>query len=350
MPSARSTTTGSSSSQRACWVNGCQTDAASRASRSARRASDGGGAVPSGVLTGRSSQSARYSGDVASLNQLVRGSTDLTEADLDWLHVLLGEWQLLADLSFADLVLWLPMRSPGRFLVGAQMRPTTGPTLFVDDLVGVEVTAGQRPDLGRALSEGRIVDSVGTVRGEAADAFGVEVQAVPVRRAGRNIGVVSRHYKPPAGKGTVSTSPLEEAYLDSANVLARMVAQGRFPFPAVFGDPEVSPRVGDGLVRLDAGGTVTYASPNAQSAYRRLGLSGDLVGVDLGTLTTDLAPSRGPVDEAVSVVAAGRAPRAAEVEAGAAALLLRAIPLQPGGRRVGALLLVRDVTDVRRRD
>src|SRR6478609_2859772 len=351
MPSARSTTTGSSSSQRACWVNGCQTDAASRASRSARRASDGGGAVPSGVLTGRSSQSARYSGGVASLDQLVRGSTDLTEADLDWLHVLLGEWQLLADLSFADLVLWLPMRSVGRFVVGAQMRPTTGPTLFLDDLVGLEATAAQRPDLGRAHAEGRIVDSVGTRRGEGpANAFGVEVQAVPVRRAGRNIAVVSRHYKPPAGQGQSSSSPLEEAYLDSARVLSRMVAQGRFPFPAVFGDPEVSPRVGDGLVRLDANGIVTYASPNAQSAYRRLGLSGDLVGADLGTLTTDLAPSRGPVDEAVSVVAAGRAPRTAEVEAGPAALLLRAIPLQPGGRRVGALVLVRDVTDVRRRD
>src|SRR5262245_28457552 len=104
------------------------------------------------------------------------------------------------------------MRSPGRFLVGAQMRPTTGPTLFVDDLVGAEVAGGERPDLGRALAEGRIVDSVGTVRGEGpANAFGVEVQAVPVRRAGRNIAVVSRHYKPPAAQGQASASPLEEA-------------------------------------------------------------------------------------------------------------------------------------------
>ena len=169
---------------------------------------------------------------------------------------------------------------------------------------------------------------------------------MPVRRAGRIIAVVSRHFKPPAGQ----PSPLEETYLDCARVLARMVSEGRFPFPAVFGDPEVAPRVGDGLLRLDAAGSVVYASPNAQSAYRRLGLSGDLVGANLGRITTDLAPPRGPIDEAVSVVAAGRAPRTAEVETSSAALLLRAIPLQPGGRRTGALVLVRDVTDVRRRD
>ncbi len=30
-------------------------------------------------------------------------------ADLDWLHALISDWQLLADLSFADLVLWAPL-------------------------------------------------------------------------------------------------------------------------------------------------------------------------------------------------------------------------------------------------
>ena len=277
---------------------------------------------------------------MASLNDLVRGSTDLTEADLDWLHVLLGEWQLLADLSFADLVLWLPLRQVGRFVVGAQMRPTTGPTLFVADLVGREVDRVGRPDVARAQAEARIVDA-------ATDGAGHDVQAIPVRRAGRVIAVVSRHHHRPDGQGP---SPLEDAYLECARMLSQMVSEGRFPFPAVFGDPEVAPRVGDGLLRLDAAGTVLYASPNAESAYRRLGLSGGLVGAELGKVTSELAPARGPVDEAVSVVAAGRAPRTAEVETESAAVLLRAIPLQPGGRRAGALVLVRDVTDVRRRD
>ncbi|MDQ1617494.1 MAG: two-component system, sensor histidine kinase PdtaS, partial [Actinomycetota bacterium] len=75
-----------------------------------------------------------------SLTDLAQGRADLSVADVDWLHLLLGDWQLLADLSFADLVLWLPLeQGRGGFVAAAQMRPTTGPTVYHDDIVGTEV-------------------------------------------------------------------------------------------------------------------------------------------------------------------------------------------------------------------
>jgi two-component system, sensor histidine kinase PdtaS len=39
------------------------------------------------------------------------GQAGIRGADLDWLHALISDWQLLADLSFADLVLWAPLRA-----------------------------------------------------------------------------------------------------------------------------------------------------------------------------------------------------------------------------------------------
>ena len=63
-----------------------------------------------------------------SLNEVVRGHTDLDGDDLEWLHRLISDWQIIADLSFADLVLWLPDRDGNGFWGGAQVRPTTGPT------------------------------------------------------------------------------------------------------------------------------------------------------------------------------------------------------------------------------
>ena len=42
-----------------------------------------------------------------SLNELVRAHTTLDAADVDWLDRLMADWQIIADLSFADLVLWL---------------------------------------------------------------------------------------------------------------------------------------------------------------------------------------------------------------------------------------------------
>src|SRR5271170_4524960 len=67
------------------------------------------------------------------------------------LHRLVGDWQLLADLSFADLVLFVPDQDANRFVVVAQMRPTTGPTSYQDDLVGMIAHASDRPQLVVAL-------------------------------------------------------------------------------------------------------------------------------------------------------------------------------------------------------
>jgi len=49
-------------------------------------------------------------------------------------------------------------------------------------------------------------------------------------------------------------------------------------------------------------------------------------------------------------VAAGRVPREAEVDGNGSVVQLRSIPLIVGGSRTGALVLVRDVTELRRRE
>ena len=67
-----------------------------------------------------------------------------------------------------------------------------------------------------------------------------------------------------------------------------MIARGQFPYAGPRSDHTDTPRVGDGFVRVDAAGTVTYASPNALSVYRRLGLSGDLDGRSLAEVTRGL--------------------------------------------------------------
>jgi two-component sensor histidine kinase len=96
---------------------------------------------------------------------------------------------------------------------------------------------------------------------------------------------------------------------------------------------------------------VTYASPNALSVYRRLGLSADLTGLQLADTTRALVPpSRRPDEETLSAVLGGTAPRDIETGTDETTLILRAIPLRPQGEHIGALVLLRDVTDLRRRD
>jgi two-component sensor histidine kinase len=142
-------------------------------------------------------------------------------------------------------------------------------------------------------------------------------------------------------------------YLTSADDLAQMVADGTFPAARKIGELTSAPRVGDGLIRLDASGKVSYASPNAQSAYRRLGLAAHLVGEDLAAVTSRLTDDPlvgGDAGDRIRASLRGDAPARKEIEARGAVVLQRALPLLPAGVPIGALVLVRDVTEVRRRD
>lgn len=124
------------------------------------------------------------------MNELVRQHTALDDSDLEWLHLLVSEWQLLSDLSFADLVLWVPTRDGTRYVSVAQMRPNTGPTSYQDDMVGHLVPRGRRPLLDAALDEGRIVREGDP---EWREEVPVRVESIPVRREGRVLGVIARN-------------------------------------------------------------------------------------------------------------------------------------------------------------
>jgi len=176
----------------------------------------------------------------------------------------------------------------------------------------------------------------------------VRVEVIPVRRAGRVIAVIARNTNL---LGVRTPSRLELTYLQTASDLTQMIANGYFPSSGQRSDHADTPRVGDGAVRVDADGKVEYASPNALSAFRRLGLSGDLSGHSLAEVTRDLVPPRSrPDEETLSAVLGGRAHRDTEIGTDLVSLIVRAIPLRPKGEHIGALVLVRDVTDLRRRD
>ncbi|MEU8042811.1 histidine kinase N-terminal domain-containing protein [Micromonospora echinofusca] len=290
---------------------------------------------------------------MSTLRDLAEEHTRLRPADIDHLHRIAGDWQLLSDLSFADLLLWVPVDGDGAFLCVAQVRPTTAPTAYLDDQVGRIVGGPEVAHLEVAHRQGRIWREGDPVWYGDVPA---RHEAIPVRlrttdgEAGEVIAVVGRD----TNLSTARTpSQLELNYLTTADDLAQMIADGTFPPARHPGETTSAPRVGDGLVRLDAGGKVTYASPNAQSAYRRLGYASHLVGEDLAALHRRLAsdPLEG-TDAANGILAAlrGEAPPRREIDARGATMLTRALPLMPAGVPIGALVLVRDITEVRRRD
>jgi two-component sensor histidine kinase len=85
------------------------------------------------------------------------------------------------------------------------------------------------------------------------------------------------------------------------------------------------------------------------SAYRRLGLVGDLVGADLSAVTADLVGDRPTERGARGLLAVGEQGES-EVENATASLLLRVIPLVHDTQPAGSIVLLRDVTELRLRE
>ncbi len=277
------------------------------------------------------------------MNDLARRA-QIAAQDLDWLHALVSDWELLADLSFADLALWAPLPARHSWIALAQVRPTTGPTVFDEDIVGTVRAGRAQPLLAAAVKEGRVCRE-----GDPEWRLGVPIrhETIPVCHDGRVIAVIERSTNLDSAR---TPSRMDLAYLKAADDLAQMIAAGLFPGPASSPAHVQSPRVNDGMLRLGRSGKVNYASPNALSAYRRLGLTADLTGRELGPLTARLCASTSPRDDSLMLAASGRALLETEVEANGSVVQMRTIPLVVDGAAAGALILLRDVTELRHRE
>ena len=247
---------------------------------------------------------------MATLTELLRSRTALGDAEVEWLHLLVGDWQLIADLSFADLVLWVrpPSGTDGHWHAVAHVRPTTGHLVFVDDQVGRTADGDHvGPLLDEAAAEQRIL-RVRQVEVPGDNGHqSVREEYIPVVREGRVVAIVTRH----TNLWTTRTpSRLEITYLATADALCRMVSAGEFPHStAPTGLRRGAPRVGDGVIRLDIDGVVTYASPNAVSALHRLGHLGEVVGASLAQVVTENIRESYPVDEGLPHHLTGPHPR-----------------------------------------
>jgi two-component sensor histidine kinase/PAS domain-containing protein len=270
--------------------------------------------------------------------------TNLDEWQLAHLQRLLGTWGILADLSFSDLVLLAPMAPEARehhghgleLVILGQMRPSNSATVVQHDLVGQPAGAADWPLAVLTIETGEVT------RGEMLLEEGeepVRLHCIPVRCEGTTVAVLARLS---AGAGR-RPGHLERTYRDLFDRFAVMLAESTFPFPSEEVATEEAPRVGDGVVLVDEEGRVRYASPNATNALHRMGMYSQIEGRRL----TDL----GIEESAIEWALASALPVVEEVERRPdVTVLLHCIPLLADDEVTGCLVLLRDVTDVRRLD
>ena len=272
---------------------------------------------------------------MATLQDLVRQHTELDNDRLRHLRRLVSSWDLLADLSFADLLLFVPTSGRSgelRFFIGGHVRPATAQTLYREDQVGRFVTEADRPEVGKCWTT-----QTSTAGTSTAD--GVETKTIPVCLDGEVLAVLAMDAPI---RSEADRSELERRYLSVFESLWTMVGDGTFPYES--DQPsELSVRVGDGAVVMDRAARVTYTSPNAVSALHRLGFHMNAV----GRSADDLGIHADVIRTAFSFFV----PVTQELERGSATTIhARLLPLIDRSHVSGALVLMRDVSDLREQE
>jgi two-component sensor histidine kinase len=276
--------------------------------------------------------------------ELTRQYTDLEADELAHLQNLLGSWSILADLSFSDLLLVVPRQggsaAEAELVVLGQIRPNNASTLLANDLVGgiFEMPAWSihAPELARGQ---KVLATFYTPRTEET----YRAEYLPVCFGGRLLGAIVRVLaESDKGQGT-ERIPLYGHYIKVFERLVTMLADSTFPFSSQNVGAEETPRVGDGFVLVDEEIRVVFASPNAVNAFHRMGVFSSAE----GRRVDDLARSENLVSGALK---SGR-PIVEEVErAPGVVVLIHAFPLIENDHVNGGVVLLRDVTDVRRLD
>ncbi|MFM6971816.1 MAG: sensor histidine kinase [Rhodoluna sp.] len=289
---------------------------------------------------------------MSTLSELNKAHGRSSHADIEWLNLLLADWQLVADLAFADLVLWLPTPD-GSFIAAGHARPSSAATIFYRDISGQPVKKEWAAQVKKAFETGDVVD---TKAQASADGTTSRMSAIPVRRklsaksdevSSLPIAVVTRHTNLTE---VLMPNRLQLNYLGCANDLLVMIADGNYPdLGNPTGPRRGAPRANDGLLRLDVDGVVTFASPNGLSAFNRLGIVGELEGKSLAEVSTPVVKGKN-VDESLPLVLTGRAPWRTDMESRTMTLTVRAIPLKAKGVRIGAIVLCRDATELRKQE
>jgi two-component sensor histidine kinase len=280
---------------------------------------------------------------MADFTHILATRPDFNNEDREWLHHLVADWQVIADLSFADLLLVL-QTGDGHYVVAEQCRPSTVMSLRSEDVVGTRISDSLKAEFDAAMESEYIYHS-DTLRTRGR-AVVCDVYA-PVRHQGKTLGLVVRETNMATRE---SNGRYESESIDAGKELFEMIPRGQFPYVDSVLNQRHNARVSDGFIILSAEGIVGYASPNAISCFRRLGSIDTMQGRYLSEIGTSLIRENDPVPESLPLVLSGKAAVDSELDASRSAVSIRSLPLSDEHGRTGAVVLCRDVTELRRRE
>jgi two-component sensor histidine kinase/PAS domain-containing protein len=261
------------------------------------------------------------------VGDVCRKTAALYAEQIEALENIADALQIAADVAHAQVTVYARAREAGFLVIIAQAKPHTSFIQYRPNLLGTTVSAAEEPLIWRTMTTG---EHISGEREWALDMEVLAMQTFPVADAdGRTVAAVSFEYGIDDEASGDHDILIETAYqfLTSARVAAGTVYR---PLS-----------VREGIIILDDRGRVVYANTAAASIYKLFGV-GRIVG-------------RRVYDRQVNIrlavkAASTRQPQESELEIGGVILAQRAIPVVQGGQTVRTILIVADVTEVKKKE
>lgn len=258
------------------------------------------------------------------VGDICRKTTALAAAQIDGIETSAAGLQFVADLAHAQVTVYARAQEENLLVTVAQAKPHTSFIQYRPNLLGTTVGAAEEPLIWRTVTTGE------PIRGQREWALGAEVlamQTFPLRDvAGEVIAAVSFEF---SGEDTAAGDHgilIETAYL----LLSSGAAGSHRPLSAR-----------DGILVIDDRGQVVYATAAAASIYKIFG-AGRVVGRRVYDRQFNL--------RLALKAATTRQPQESEQEIGSIVLAQRAIPVLKGGQTDRTVLIVADITEIRKKE
>ncbi len=261
------------------------------------------------------------------VGDVCRKYTALTAAQAEALEETADALQIVADLAHAQVTIYAMARDAGLLAITAQAKPHTGFLQYKPNVLGTTVSAAEEPLVWRTITAGE------TIRGRREWALGMEVlamQTFPVPDAnGDIIAAVSFEFNVEDETGGDHDMLIETAY---QFLMSARIATGSVLKPLT---------AREGVIVVDDRGRVVYANAAAISIYKLFGI-GRIVGRRVHDRTVNI--------RLALKAASSRQPQENELEIGNVVLAQRAIPIVRGGQTVRTILIVADITEIKKKE
>lgn len=288
---------------------------------------------------------ALYDSSLTDINKIFSASTKLNTSDQDWLHHLIADWSIIADLGYTDLELVISLGDK-HYIYVAQCRPSTKASAHPNDLVGQPVADYLIPAIDKAVTENGVFFVQNPQTATTKTSIGQAITAV--RHGKKVIGAViwEANLTEPE-----ITGRYEESGIKSASQLFSMISYGKFPYQNPVNSQRHNPHVADGFIVLNDEGKIENASPNAISCFKRLGYIESLKYKKPIDVVTSLQDIKSMSKDLLTTLQGNISKDALFSASNGSSVTMRTLPLLDyDDHYKGAVILCRDVTELHRRD